>query len=125
MMKRVETGGASVGPYSPGIVAGGFIFTSGQIPIDAAGGLVGEGDVARQAEQCIQNLAAVLKAGGSCMDRVVKTTCYLKEMSDFEAFNQVYAAHFTQKPARSCVAVKQLPRDVLCEIEAVAVVAGG
>lgn len=120
-MKVIQTNAApaAIGPYSQGFIVGNLIWTSGQIPLDSAGGIVGAA-VAEQAEQCIQNLKAVLEAAGSSLSKVIKTTCFLADMGDFAAFNDVYARHFTGKPARSCVAVKTLPRNVLCEIEAVA-----
>ncbi|MDR2766728.1 MAG: RidA family protein [Treponema sp.] len=121
-MNRIQTklSPAAIGPYSQGFVAGGFVFTSGQIPLDPETGEVVGTAVAEQAEQAIANLGAVLAAGGSSLEQVVKTTCFLADMGDFAAFNEVYAKHFPGKPARSCVAVKTLPRNVLCEIEAVA-----
>jgi 2-iminobutanoate/2-iminopropanoate deaminase len=111
---------AAIGPYSQAISAGGFLFTSGQIPLDPASGEVTGTDIASQAEQAIGNLGKVLEANHVGFDRVIKTTCFLADMGDFAAFNQVYEKHFVSKPARSCVAVKTLPRNVLCEIEAVA-----
>jgi 2-iminobutanoate/2-iminopropanoate deaminase len=111
---------AAIGPYSQAISAGGFLFTSGQIPLSPATGEIQGNDISAQAEQVISNLAAVLEANGIGFDRVVKTTCFLADMNDFAAFNKVYEKHFVSKPARSCVAVKQLPRSVLCEIELVA-----
>ncbi|MDR1390446.1 MAG: RidA family protein [Treponema sp.] len=111
---------AAIGPYSQGFLAGGFIFTSGQIPLDPETGSVKGAGVAEQAQQAIANLKAVLEAGNSSLAKVIKTTCFLASMDDFAAFNEVYARHFTGKPARSCIAVKTLPRNVLCEIEAIA-----
>jgi 2-iminobutanoate/2-iminopropanoate deaminase len=121
-MKLINTPSApaAIGPYSQGFVSGGFLFTSGQIPLDPVSGEVSGKTVEEQAERAISNLKAVLEAGGSDLSKVVKTTCFLADMGDFAAFNEVYAKHFTGKPARSCVAVKQLPKSVLCEIEAVA-----
>ena len=110
----------AIGPYSQGITVGDFVFTSGQIPVNPATGEIPEG-IAAQAEQSCKNVAAILEAAGATMENVVKTTCFLAEMSDFAAFNEVYAQHFISKPARSCVAVKDLPKGVLCEIEALAV----
>ena len=110
----------AIGPYSQGYEANGFVFTSGQIPVDPATGSVPQG-IAAQAEQSCKNVGAVLAAAGAGYDRVVKTTCFLADMGDFAAFNEVYARYFTSKPARSCVAVKDLPKGVLCEIEAIAV----
>ena len=119
-MIKIETNQApgAIGPYSQGYVAGGFVFTSGQIPVDPATGEIPEG-IAAQAERSCLNVAAILNAAGSDMSRVIKTTCFLADMGDFAAFNEVYAKYFTGKPARSCVAVKTLPKNVLCEIEAV------
>ena len=120
-MKRIETKQApgAIGPYSQGYIAGGFVFTSGQIPVDPLTGEIPEG-IAAQAERSCMNVEAILKAAGSDLDRVIKTTCFLADMNDFAAFNEVYTKYFTQKPARSCVAVKTLPKNVLCEIEAIA-----
>ena len=111
---------AAVGPYAQGWTAGGLIFTSGQLPVDPASGEMPR-DVAAQAEQSCRNVAAVLEAAGASLQDVVKTTCFLADMGDFAAFNEVYARHFTTKPARSCFAVRELPKGALCEIEAVAV----
>ena len=110
----------AIGPYSQGITVGDFVFTSGQIPVNPATGEIPEG-IAAQAEQSCKNVAAILEAAGVTMENVVKTTCFLAEMGDFAAFNEVYAQHFISKPARSCVAVKDLPKGVRCEIEALAV----
>ena len=110
----------AIGPYSQGYEANGFVFTSGQIPVDPATGTVPEG-IRAQAERSCKNVGAILEAAGTGFDRVVKTTCFLADMGDFAAFNEVYARYFTSKPARSCVAVKDLPKGVLCEIEAIAV----
>lgn len=120
-MDRIETSNApgAIGPYSQGYVVNGFVFTSGQIAIDPQTGVIPDG-ITAQAEQCCKNVAAILTASGSDLTKVIKTTCYLTDMQNFEAFNQVYAGYFTGKPARSCVAVKQLPKNVLCEIEAIA-----
>lgn len=109
----------AIGPYSQGFEANGFVITSGQIPVDPATGTVPEG-IAAQAEQSCKNVGAILEAAGTDFDRVIKTTCFLADMGDFAAFNEVYAKFFTSKPARSCVAVKDLPKGVLCEIEAIA-----
>ena len=111
---------AAIGPYSQGYEANGFVITSGQIPVEPATGTIPEG-IAAQAEQSCKNVAAVLAAAGVQMDKVIKTTCFLADMADFSAFNEVYARHFISNPARSCVAVKALPKGVLCEIEAIAV----
>lgn len=111
---------AAIGPYSQAKIAGNLIFTSGQIPLDAATGEISGQDVAAQAHCSIQNLGAILEAAGSSFEKVVKTTCFLADMADFAAFNAVYEQYFTGKPARSCVAVKALPKGVLCEVEAIA-----
>lgn len=120
-MIKIETSNApgAIGPYSQGFVVNGFVFTSGQIPVDPSTGNIPEG-IAAQAEQSCRNVAAILEAGGSSMEKVIKTTCFLADMGDFAAFNEVYAKYFIGKPARSCVAVKTLPKNVLCEIEAIA-----
>lgn len=110
----------AVGPYSQAVVAGNLVFTSGQIPIDPATGAVVEGDISAQAEQSCKNVGAILKAAGADFEDVIKTTCFLKDMNDFAAFNAVYAKYFTEKPARSCVAVRELPKGALVEMEAVA-----
>ena len=109
----------AIGPYSQGWVVGEFVYTSGQIPVDPATGAIPEGSAA-QAEQSCKNVGAILEAAGSSLEQVFKTTCFLADMGDFAAFNEVYARYFTTKPARSCVAVKDLPKGVLCEIEAIA-----
>ncbi len=110
----------AIGPYSQGYEVNGFVFTSGQIPVDPATGAVAEG-IAAQTEQSCKNVGAILESAGSGFDKVIKTTCFLADIGDFTAFNEVYAKFFTSKPARSCVAVKDLPKGVLCEIEAIAV----
>ena len=110
---------AAIGPYSQGMIAGSLVFCSGQIPVDPATGAIPEG-IAAQAERSCKNVSAVLEAAGSDLGKVVKTTCFLADMADFAAFNEVYARFFTGKPARSCCAVKALPKNVLCEIEAIA-----
>lgn len=110
---------AAIGPYSQGYEVNGIVYTSGQIPVDPATDSVPEG-IAAQAKQSCENVSAVLAAAGSELGKVFKTTCFLADMSDFAAFNEVYAQYFTSKPARSCVAVKALPKGVLCEIEAIA-----
>jgi 2-iminobutanoate/2-iminopropanoate deaminase len=121
-MKMIQTNAApaAIGPYSQGWITGNLVFTSGQIPLGSQTGEVVGTTIAAQAEQAIKNLKAVLEAAGSSLTKVVKTTCYLTDMGDFAAFNEVYAKHFVGKPARSCVAVKALPKNVLCEIEAIA-----
>ncbi len=120
-MKVLETKNApgAIGPYSQGFEVNGFIYTSGQIPVDPATGEVPSG-IAAQAEQSCKNVGAILDSAGAGFDKVFKTTCFLADMGDFAAFNEVYAKYFTSKPARSCVAVKDLPKGVLCEIEAIA-----
>ena len=120
-MTVLETKNApgAIGPYSQGFEVNGFIYTSGQIPVDPATGEVPAG-IAAQAEQSCKNVGAILEAAGAGFDKVFKTTCFLADMGDFAAFNEVYAKYFTSKPARSCVAVKALPKGVLCEIEAIA-----
>ena len=111
---------AAIGPYSQAMVSGGFVFTSGQIGIDPASGEIVSGDISAQAERVMKNLGAVLEAAGSDYSRVVKATCFLASMDDFAAFNAVYGKYMTGKPARSCVAVKTLPKNVLCEVEVIA-----
>ncbi len=115
-----EKAPAAIGPYSQGYKVGNLIITSGQIPVDPETGNVVDGGIEEQTHRVCQNLQLVLQAAGCELTDVVKTTCFLKEMSDFAAFNGVYAQYFTGKPARSCVAVKQLPKDVLVEIECIA-----
>ncbi|GHU03961.1 endoribonuclease L-PSP [Spirochaetia bacterium] len=121
-MKVIQTNGApaAIGPYSQGFVSGNLVFTSGQIALSAEKGEVVGSGIGEQTEQVIKNLKAVLEAAGSSLSKVVKTTCFLADMGDFAAFNEVYAKHFTGKPSRSTVAVKQLPKSVLVEIEAIA-----
>ena len=111
---------AAIGPYSQGVIANNMLFASGQIPIIPATGAIAEGDITVQARQVMLNVGEILKAAGTDYEHVVKTTCFLAEMADFAAFNAVYEQYFTGKPARSCVAVKQLPKDVLCEVEVIA-----
>ena len=115
---------AAVGPYSQAVLAGNTLYMSGQIAIDPAAGKIVATTIEDQAEQCCKNIEAVLKAAGTDMNHVVKTTCFLADIADFKAFNEVYAKHFISKPARSCVAVKDLPAGALCEVEALAVVEG-
>lgn len=112
----------AIGPYSQAIVTGDLVFTSGQIAINPASGAVEASTIEEQTEQVCKNLQAVLTEAGSGLENVVKTTCFLSDMADFAAFNQVYGKYFTGKPARSCVAVKTLPKNVLVEVEAVAVI---
>ena len=116
-----EKAPGAIGPYSQGYEVNGMVFTSGQIPVDPATGNIPEG-IAAQAEQSCKNVGEILKAAGSGYDKVIKTTCFLAEIADFAAFNEVYAKYFTGKPARSCVAVKDLPKGVLCEVETIAVI---
>ena len=121
-MKKISTekAPAAIGPYSQAIVTGNLVFTSGQIPIDPATGNVDAQGITAQAEQVMKNLGAVLAEAGSSYEKAVKTTCFLADMADFAAFNEVYGRYFTEKPARSCVAVKALPKGVLCEVEVIA-----
>ena len=120
-MKVIATDKApgAIGPYSQGFIAGGFVFTSGQIPVDPATGNIPE-TIAEQTAQSCKNVGALLEEAGSGFDKVIKTTCFLADMADFAAFNEVYAEYLTSKPARSCVAVKDLPKGVKCEFEAIA-----
>lgn len=111
---------AAIGPYSQAIKANGMVFTSGQIALDPETGAVVEGDIREQTTRICENLKAVLAAAGSSLEKVVKTTCFLADMADFAAFNEVYGSYFTGKPARSCVAVRTLPKNVLAEIEVIA-----
>ena len=122
-MVVIETKNApgAIGPYIQGYIANKFVFTSKQIPVDPDTGAIPEG-IEAQAERSCLNVQAILEAGGADMRKVIKTTCFLADMNDFAAFNAVYARYFTGKPARSCVAVKTLPKNVLCEIEAIAVI---
>ncbi len=117
-----KTAPAAIGPYSQAIVANGFVFASGQIPLSPETGEIVPGGIREQAEQVMRNIAAVLAAAGSDFSRVVKTTCFLTTMDDFAAFNEVYAKSFTSKPARSCVAVAALPKGVKVEVEVIAAV---
>lgn len=111
---------AAVGPYSQAVVAGGMVYTAGQVALDPASGEMVGTSIVEQAHQVMNNLAAVLNAAGSGFDKAVKTTCFLADMDDFAEFNAVYAEYFTGKPARSCVAVKTLPKGALCEVEVIA-----
>ena len=124
MLKKVYTSNApaAIGPYSQAIICGNMLFTSGQVPINPASGEVETEGITDQATQVMKNLAAVLEEAGTTFEKVVKTTCFLSDMNDFAAFNAVYAEYFTSKPARSCVAVKTLPKNVLCEVEVIAVI---
>lgn len=122
-MKTIHTNDApaAVGPYSQAIQAGNTLYLSGQIAINPAEGKIVAATIEEQAEQCCRNIEAVLAAAGTDMNAVVKTTCFLADIADFKAFNEVYARHFVSKPARSCVAVKDLPAGAFCEVEALAV----
>jgi 2-iminobutanoate/2-iminopropanoate deaminase len=122
MLKKVYTSNApeAIGPYSQAIICGNMLFTSGQIPINPATGEVEAEGITDQATQVMKNLSAVLAEAGTSFEKVVKTTCFLSDMADFAAFNAVYAEYFTSKPARSCVAVKTLPKNVLVEVEVIA-----
>lgn len=124
MIQKIYTNEApeAIGPYSQAVVCGNMLYTSGQIAINPASGNVEATTIDGQTEQVMKNLEAVLKAAGTSFENVVKTTCFLKDMSDFAAFNTIYGAYFTGKPARSCVAAKQLPKDVLVEVEVIAVI---
>lgn len=124
-LKKVATdkAPAAIGPYSQGIIAGDMLFASGQIPIDPATGAIRGENIVEQAEQVMKNIGAILAEAGTDYTKTVKTTCFLADMADFAAFNGVYEKYFTGKPARSCVAVKKLPKDVLCEVEVIAVLA--
>ena len=121
-MKRIYTdkAPAAIGPYSQGYISNGFFFTSGQVPLDPATGTVVGEEITAQTEQVMQNLGALLEAAGTSFTNVVKTTCFLADMGDFAAFNEIYGRYFTEKPARSCVAVKTLPKNVLVEVELLA-----
>ena len=121
-MKVISTEKApsAIGPYSQGYIANGFLFTSGQIAIIPETGEIAENDIKIQTNQVCKNLGELLKAAGLSFDNVVKTTCFLADMNDFASFNEEYAKYFTSKPARSCVAVKTLPKNVLCEVELIA-----
>lgn len=122
MITKVHTTNApeAIGPYSQAVIANGFVFTSGQIAINPATGSVDAKDIVGQTEQIMKNLDAVLKEAGTSLDNAVKTVCFLANMEDFAAFNEVYGKYFASKPARSCVAVKQLPKSVLAEVEVIA-----
>ena len=122
MLQKISTDKvpAAIGPYSQGIIANNMLFASGQIPINPATGEIQGTDIATQAEQVCKNVGELLKAAGTDYANVVKTSCFLADMGDFAAFNEVYAKYFTEKPARSCVAVKTLPKNVLCEVEVIA-----
>lgn len=122
MLKTISTTNApaAIGPYSQGIILGDIVFTSGQIAINPANGEIVGTTIEEQTEQVMKNLTAILTEAGTDMTKAVKTTCFLAEMADFAKFNEIYGKYFTTKPARSCVAVKELPKGVLCEVEVIA-----
>jgi len=122
MLKKIATdkAPAAIGPYSQGIIVGNILFASGQIAINPATGEIEGDDIVAQTEQVMKNIGALLEAAGTDYTRVAKTTCFLADMNDFATFNEIYAKYFTEKPARSCVAVKTLPKNVLCEVEVIA-----
>lgn len=122
MLKKIATdkAPAAIGPYSQGIIAGNILFASGQIAINPATGEIEGNDIVAQTEQVMKNIGALLEAAGTDYSRVAKTTCFLADMNDFATFNEIYGKYFTEKPARSCVAVKTLPKNVLCEVEVIA-----
>ncbi len=122
MSKIISTTNApsAIGPYSQAVVSGGLVYTSGQIALDPATGEIVGDTIEKQTEQVMKNLSAILSAAGSEFSKAVKTTCFLADMGDFSAFNDIYGKYFTGKPARSCVAVKTLPKNVLCEVEVIA-----
>ncbi|MBE5864959.1 MAG: RidA family protein [Lachnospiraceae bacterium] len=122
MLKKVATdkAPAAIGPYSQGIITGNLLFSSGQIAINPANGQIEAEGIVEQTEQVMKNIGAILEAAGTDYSKVVKTTCFLADMNDFATFNEVYGKYFTEKPARSCVAVKTLPKNVLCEVEVIA-----
>ena len=122
MLEKISTSSApaAIGPYTQAIVCGNLVFTSGQIALDPQSGVVVSDTIEGQTEQVCKNIGQVLKAAGSSFDKAIKTTCFLADMSDFAAFNEIYGNYFTSKPARSCVAVKTLPKNVLVEIDVVA-----
>lgn len=122
MSKKISTekAPAAIGPYSQGIITGNLLFASGQIAINPANGEIEGSDIVAQTEQVMKNIGALLEAAGTDYTKVVKTTCFLADMGDFATFNEIYAKYFTEKPARSCVAVKTLPKNVLCEVEVIA-----
>ena len=122
MLKKIATdeAPAAIGPYSQGIITGNLLFSSGQIAINPANGQIEAEGIVEQTEQVMKNIGAILAEAGTDYTRVVKTTCFLADMNDFAVFNEVYAKYFTERPARSCVAVKTLPKNVLCEVEVIA-----
>ena len=122
MLKTIDTpkAPAAIGPYSQAVVCGDMLFTSGQIPVNPETGEIAGETISEQAEQVMKNIGAVLEEAGTNFENAVKTTCFLADMGDFQVFNEVYAKYFVNKPARSCVAVKTLPKNVLCEVEVIA-----
>lgn len=122
MLKKVETTNApaAIGPYSQGIIINNLLYASGQIPLNPETGEIEGNNIVTQTEQVMKNIKAVLDEAGTDFSKVVKTTCFLVDMSEFVAFNEIYAKYFTEKPARSCVAVRELPKNVLCEVEVIA-----
>lgn len=122
MLNKISTekAPAAIGPYSQGIITGNLLFASGQIAINPANGEIEGDDIVSQTRQVMKNIGALLEAAGTDYTKVVKTTCFLADMGDFATFNEIYAEYFTEKPARSCVAVKTLPKNVLCEVEVIA-----
>lgn len=123
-MKKIHTekAPAAIGPYSQAVVHNGVLYTSGQVPLDPVAGEIVGGDIQSQANQVLKNLEQILKEAGTDFSKVIKTTCFLADMKDFAAFNEVYASYITEKPARSCVAVKELPKQVLVEVEVIAAI---
>ncbi|MBQ9047011.1 MAG: RidA family protein [Solobacterium sp.] len=121
-MKVIETNKApaAIGPYSQAIISNGFLFASGQIPVNPETGAVAGDTITEQAEQVMKNIQAILTAAGTSYEKVIKSTCFIADMNDFAAFNAVYEKYFVSRPARSCVAVKTLPKNVLCEVEIIA-----
>lgn len=124
MIEKINTtkAPAAIGPYSQAVVVNGILYTSGQIPLDPVTGAVVEGGIKEQTLQVMKNIQAILEEAGTTFENVFKTTCYLSDMANFAEFNEVYAQYFTSKPARSCVAVKELPKGVLVEVEAIALI---
>ena len=125
MIQTINTNNApaAIGPYSQAKIYGGVLYVSGQIPMDPVTGQCAGNTIETQSKQAIKNVGAILEAAGTSFDNVIKTTCFLASMDDFAAFNEIYAQYFTSKPARSCVAVKALPKGVLCEVEVIAALA--
>lgn len=123
-MKKIHTekASAAIGPYSQAVVHNGVLYTSGQVPLDPVTGEIVGSDIQSQANQVLKNLEQILKEAGTDFSKVIKTTCFLADMKDFAAFNEVYASYITEKPARSCVAVKELPKQVLVEVEVIAAI---